>query len=643
MMSFVFNGLEVGSAHRIDFYDWNGSLILSYPFTTRAREGASVSVTSQTIGIDSASITFSITNPDNNALSVRYDGTVIESELTASTFDFSRSGLAYGVSHLIEFIDWDGTVIYTHSFAPRARRAASVSVASQTIGIDSASIRFTINNPDSNELSVRYDGTVIKSALTASSYDFSRSGLVSGVTHKIEFLDWDGSVIFTHTFAARSRNPATVSFTNVSAGYNSISVRLSVSNPDGNELELRVNGNRVSADLSSASPSASITGLDPRTSYTITVQDVSCGSTVATTTATTVTSVNWSQDGSGNTTFTLTDAFASLYPNAAITVTDSLGYKVKTTSPSSKKFYVAASDSVYSDSYTVKVTSGGSTVDTVTASLSGKARPVIGMTYETYGPATLEEAKRNGYSWISYPGYKYQLKSGYVEDVYRDDSETPEVIPDNTHWTALIVKNSSGEVFRIAVSGIGIEEECVRLTGTEWISFWALGGNYDDAPAGTYTAALYTADGYTVDEMQDMFYEATEAEDYEKAMPLINAFISSGRRVSKNVSYNVPDDDGYKGDGYTTINSAQIVRDRLLVNATVSYYGDTGLEGFLVFVSASDPTVMLSDPISLGTGSTYGYSIDPTYLDTTDPVYMIIYTGTFSPENYIVIDYIIPQ
>ena len=68
--------------------------------------------------------------------------------------------------------------------------------------------------------------------------------------------------------------------------------------------------------------------------------------------------------------------------------------------------------------------------------------------------------------------------------------------------------------------------------------------------------------------------------------------------------------------------------------------GADGVEGFLTIVSASDPTVQLITPVSLGT-STDGASFttgDLSY-NSTGAVYIIIYSRSFSPENFLCVWY----
>jgi hypothetical protein len=632
---FALSGLEINSSHTIEFYDWDGSVILSYPFETAARKGATVKLVEETVTLDSVSLDFSITNPDKNPLKILIDGETAEEAFTGTVYSTDLTGLSPEETHQIEFRDWDDSVIMSHSFSSRARARASVELTEETVDIESVYLAFSIVNPDRNPITVKYDGVTLDESVTTATYSRLFTDLTAGQIHTIEFTDWDGTVLLSRPFSPRLRTAATVSFTEVQAGYNSISLKLSVENPDNNELELQVNGSRVSADLSSASPSTVLTGLSPRTTYNISVVDVSRNTIAATRSATTATSVNWSQDGSGNATFVLTDEFVSAYPRATLTVTDSLGQRIPLTASSSANTYGAsANDLVYRDSYTVKLTSGGNTIETLTADLTGKARPVFSLVHNTYGPATLSAAKSNEdhYSYIVYPGFTYDFKSGYIDTVKESQYEH---LPGKLRWTALVMKDSSGNVVSINVSGVEVEGED-ELNVKQNLEIRRLNGFDDDweIKAGRYTAALYIADGYTASEMQDLVW------DEESAQQLVNIFTVSGRQVSSSVNVTVRDSSPI-GDGFFYDRSdPQIIRGELVLSLSCYYYPENNKEGFLTVVSAADPTTQLIDPISLGTTDNYGYDTGQLFCHTEGPVYVIMYTGSFSPENYLVVQYV---
>ncbi len=639
MLSFKMDGLEESSSHVIDIYDWDGTLVLSYSFTTKSRNSASVTLSSESYTLNSAALSFTITNPDKNALTVKYDSATVEQSLTAETYNFSRTGLNPGESHMLEFYDWDGTLILSYPFSANGRRPASVSLSSQNVSFDRATVNFSITNPDGNQLTVKYDGSTVERAYTGTSYTLTRTGLTSGQNHTVEFVDWDGTTIFTHTFAARERTSPSVSHSGTKAGYNTVTVKVSVtSNPDGNQLELRLNGNKVNADLTSSTFETELTGLSPRTSYTITVRDLSKGANAATTTVTTVSSVTVSQDGSGNATFTLTDEFYAAYPRAMITLTDSLGQKVSVTSRGNGVFYAAANDLTYADTYTLTLKSGNSSVDTVTSSLSGKTRPVFTLTHYNYGPAKLDEARTSEYheSYISYPYYYYNLKKGYVEKVTDSDHQVPEGLH---RWTALIIKDSSGKTVGAMISGLMIEDEETELNESMRVRFEMSDAN--ELTAGTYTAALYTADGLTEDNVMALYFNAFD-EDPQGLADFNNTFITNGRRITENVSFKVQET-AYKGDGFIyDIDDPANTGSAVIYNLAIYYYKPEDVAsapGYLAIVSAADPTVNLIDPILIGTEDTSNFRPGRLTVNTLDPVYIIIYTGTFSPENYLYVRY----
>ncbi len=637
--NFSRTGLNPGESHMLEFYDYDGTLILSYPFSASSRRPAGVSLSSESYTLNSATLSFTITNPDKNALTVKYDSATVEQELTAETYNFSRTGLNPGESHMLEFYDWDGTLILSYPFSANGRRPASVSLSSQNVSFDRATVNFSITNPDGNQLTVKYDGSTVERAYTGTSYTLTRTGLTSGQNHTVEFVDWDGTTIFTHTFAARERTSPTVSLSGTKAGYNTVTVKVSVtSNPDGNQLELRLNGNKVNADLTSSTFETELTGLSPRTSYTITVRDLSKGANAATTTVTTVSSVTVSQDGSGNATFTLTDEFYAAYPRAMITLTDSLGQKVSVTSRGNGVFYAAANDLTYADTYTLTLKSGNSSVDTVTSSLSGKTRPVFTLTHYNYGPAKLDEARTSEYheSYISYPYYYYNLKKGYVEKVTDSDHQVPEGLH---RWTALIIKDSSGKTVGAMISGLMIEDEETELNESMRVRFEMSDAN--ELTAGTYTAALYTADGLTEDNVMALYFNAFD-EDPQGLADFNNTFITNGRRITENVSFKVQET-AYKGDGFIyDIDDPANTGSAVIYNLAIYYYKPEDVAsapGYLAIVSAADPTVNLIDPILIGTEDTSNFRPGRLTVNTLDPVYIIIYTGTFSPENYLYVRY----
>ncbi|MBP5173974.1 MAG: hypothetical protein ILP01_03405, partial [Clostridia bacterium] len=563
------------------------------------------------------------------------DGETAEEAFTGSAYSADFTGLDPEETHQIEFRDWDDTLLLSHSFSPRARAGATVELTEETVDVESVSMTFSIVNPDRNPLTVKYDGVTLDESITVDSYSKQFTNLSPGQIHTIEFVDWDGTVIFSHTFSPRLRTAATVSFTEVQAGYNSISVKLSVDNPDNNVLELRLNGNKVSADLSSATPSTVLTGLNPRTTYSISVVDVSRNTIAATRSATTATSVNWSQDGSGNATFTLTDEFVSAYPNARLTVTDSLGYQIPLVASTQPNTVGAHSTSlIYADNYTLTLTSGGNTIETLSANLTGKARPVFSLVHNTHGPATLAAARSNEdhYSYTVYPGFTYDFKSGHIDTVKESQYEH---LPGKLRWTALILKNTSGKVVSINVSGVEVEGE-EELNVKQDLEIRKLDGFDDDweLPAGRYTAALYIADGYTAAEMQELVWSE------ENAQQLVNIFTVSGRQVSSGVSVTIKDSSPI-GDGFFYDRSdPQVIRGELVISLSCYYYPEDGKEGFLTVVSAADPTTQLIDPISLGTTENYGYDTGQLFCHTEDPIYVIMYTGSFKPENYLVVRYV---
>ncbi|MBR5006205.1 MAG: hypothetical protein IKY07_03850, partial [Clostridia bacterium] len=636
-----FTGLVSGASHTIEFVDWNGDVIFTHTFAAKTRQAATVRVASETLDFDSADLTFSITNPDSGELTIKYDGTTLESGFTGTSYTRRLTGLVSGENHTFEFIDWNGDVIFTHTFAAKTRQAATVTLASQEIGYDSAVLSFTITNPDSGELTIKYDGSTLESGFTSNSFNHSLTGLVSGVNHTFEFIDWNGDVIFTHTFAARDRTTATVTFSNVTPGFNSVAVELSVDNPDGNDLQLKIGSTVLTTDFTAATPTATATGLTPRTSYTLTVTDLSTGTQVATTTVETASSVTWEKNASGDYVFTFEDDFFALYPRATVSVTDSKGYTINLTSSSENSATLAANDFVYTDSYTVTIKNGDTVVDTLTSNLSGSARPVFTLEYASFTPATIAEAYNDTDFHISYSGYphfSYNLVSGLVQNNILDDGSFED---GPQRWTAMVIKDSSGTIMSVIVSGLGGMETDNGLSesGTLWIQ--PIDTVYDEIPDGTYTAALYTADGFTLDDMSEFLNKLyNDGITAGEGIPYV--FTDAGRKISDDATFTKTTSDPI-GDAWVYNQADPYVTEGPV---TVRSFGgsytapEDGVEGFLTIVSASDPTVQLITPVSLGT-STDGASFttgDLSY-NSTGAVYIIIYSRSFSPENFLCVWY----
>ena len=86
-------------------------------------------------------------------------------------------------------------------------------------------------------------------------------------------------------------------------------------------------------------------------------------------------------------------------------------------------------------------------------------------------------------------------------------------------------------------------------------------------------------------------------------------------------------------------------RDAIIDSSSVTRYLScsyeppaAGGEGFVTVVSASNPTVQL-ETVSLGTEEYWGRNIDRFYYATLDPVYVIIYHDSFTPANYLYVEY----
>ena len=205
------------------------------------------------------------------AITAKLDGEDFEFETDGEQITADITALEENSSHTLEFSDEDGSLILSYPFSTRRRAKAAVSLLSENVGVDSVSLEFEITNPDGNEISVYYDGEEYAASVTENPYTATFNGLTIGEEHEIEFRDQDGSVIMTHSFSARERKPANVVITGLAGGFSTVTVSLEVDNPDNNQLELRINGQAAEIDFEAEEPYAVITGLDPRTDYTVSV------------------------------------------------------------------------------------------------------------------------------------------------------------------------------------------------------------------------------------------------------------------------------------------------------------------------------------------------------------------------------------
>ena len=590
---------------------------------------------------DSFTVRLSAENVDVSTLSAAVDDRA--ATLTAPSTDsivITADGLEPATAYTYRILGENSDVLYTGSITTARRTPASVTLSSEEIGFDHAELTFAVTNPDSNPLRINYDGTALETAFTGNTYVHDFTGLVSGETHTLEFVDWDGTVLLTHSFAARRRVGATVSFTDVTAGFDSISVTLSVNNPDGNELRLKLGDDPVDIDFTAAAPSTTVTGLTPRTDYTLTVTDVSLDQVAASAGTATQTSVTATQDASGNVHFEWNSDFLSDHSFVEIRATDSLGYTIPVTVLEDDVMMISASTLMYADEYTITVTAEDVTADSFTVSLTGDERPAFELNYHSNLPATLEEALNDTdwhTSYSKYPEFNYELKSGVVREPMNDDGEFQE---GPLLWTALILKNSSGEPMTLAVSGLtGLESDRPGgLSGKAMLYFQYKDGS-EELPEGNYNAALYVVAGYTLDEMVDLVNAYNEYNDHYD--DIFRTFMEDGRQATADVPL-VKAESGPTGYAYANFSNDPVVSGtQTSWSINCSYYFEGADEGFLVIVSADDPTVQLCAPISLGTGDG---SIDPGTIvtDTTSPVFIIIYINTFSPDNYLFVQYYEP-
>ncbi len=639
-VSVSFTGLPEESSHTLVFYDQDGGTILSYPFTTRSRTHATMSELSFTTDLTTASGSFSLNNPDGNTISAKLDGTSIQPTISGSTLSVSFTGLGEGSSHTLVFYDYDGSTILSYPFTTRSRTHATMSVQRFTSDLTTASGSFTLTNPDGNTISAKLNGNTIQPTISGNIVSVSLTGLAEGSPHTLVFYDYDGSTILSYPFTTRSRTPATASFTALSAGFNSIDVGVSITNPDGNTLELRRGSTKITADMTGSTATATIGGLSPRTAYTISVYDVSVGAQVISQQVTTDTTATWSQNTAGDVTFVYTDSFANAYPRSSLTLTDEFGESVYV-SMTNDGWTASAEDIIYGGTYTVALTYNGTQLDSFTITLTGEQRPSFTMSYSGYGPATTAEALEQQTSSTTYPRYTYMLNSGYIPES-NDAAGSPAGTTSSgtERFNALFLINSSGTPVRVAVAGWS---DCILTNVGELMEIYFNESQLDpEITSGTYTAAFWTVDGYTAEQIDSLLWGQTGSTSNAEA--LSELFWNNGRRISSYVTVNITitDELGY---GYTYISSDPVASNNgyyYSFECSYSPADNSTEEGFFTIVSASDPTVQLITPMSLGTTGTYGQSVSRQFVQSTSPVFAIIYSGSFDPLNFLYVMYVDP-
>ncbi len=643
----TFEGLTPGQIYYLDVSaDGEIRLSLNYLLPEAETEEpqfvpAEISSLSCSSGLTSVRAVFSVVNPAENAITAKLDGEDFGFETDGERITADITGLEENSSHTLEFYDEDGSLILSYPFSTRKRAKAAVSLLSENVGVDSVSLEFEITNPDGNEISVYYDGEEYAASVTENPYTATFNGLTIGEEHEIEFRDQDGSVIMTHSFSARERKPANVVITGLAGGFSTVTVSLEVDNPDNNQLELRINGQEAEIDFEAEEPYAVITGLDPRTDYTVSVTDLSRGEELVSQSVATSTSLTWSQDRSGNTTFTLTDEFIAEHPGVSLTLTDSLGVNIPVTSLSdSKGFKATAEKLIYTDTYSVELTlPDGSSADSLSAGLTLKARPVFELKFFDNQPATLKEAKSDEYhtSYTSDSRLGFRLKSGYLPV---QEPDYGAVTDKKYTWAAVIVKNSSGKAKSVCVGYYG--ETDIISKSSEYRGFYG-GSTLDDAdgmlPKGSYTAAYYLLDGYTVTQMEDLIWGTGTTEPTPEQ--IADPFLKKGRKISSDVSFTVKNPTPMAwGSLYKYSDTVDLGNGSYSFYFEYSFSGmDTGFTGYIALVSASDTSIALNDPIIIGSDEIFGERVTRYTVQASGPVYIILYQKELKPANYLCVIY----
>ena len=120
-------------------------------------------MTDQTASYDSFTVKLSVENADVNTLSATVEDR--SAELTAqsdSSITVAADGLEPNTSYTYRILDENNDVLYSGSITTARRTPATVTLSSETLDFTSASLAFTITNPDGNPLTINYDGTALE-------------------------------------------------------------------------------------------------------------------------------------------------------------------------------------------------------------------------------------------------------------------------------------------------------------------------------------------------------------------------------------------------------------------------------------------------------------------------------------------------
>ncbi|MCQ2426865.1 MAG: hypothetical protein MJ137_00495 [Clostridia bacterium] len=280
------DNLEPETTYSYVLKDGDGNVLCEGIAETPARAHASIEVSEYLPALNSLSLAFRVDKPDGNEITAEFDGAEFVPETTDGVIRLEYTNLEEGSKHYIVFRDYDGSVIGEFDFETRSREGAVIELREQEISFDSVRLVYSVYNPDSNAITLKYDGVTVDADLSGSTFILERTGLTMGENHTVEFIDIDGSVILSHSFSAKLRTQASVELTEADGRYDSIfgassnefksfCIRATYrySNPDGNSIKVTVNGQEATAYYSDGTAVLPVDNLEPSTDYEIVFTD----------------------------------------------------------------------------------------------------------------------------------------------------------------------------------------------------------------------------------------------------------------------------------------------------------------------------------------------------------------------------------
>ena len=187
-------------------------------------------------------------------------------------FELSVTGLSPLTTYTVVFRDSvTGNKAYEYSFVT-GRPTAVVQVVNVEPGLSTVSMTVNVENPYGIDVSASMAGQTMK--LDGSGgMSFSFGQLEEGTEYSYEIKDGYGEVLASGTATTLLSETASVSVTRQSVNCHDIALLFDVSNPDGHELSVTVNGRNTDFTYDNGTMTLSLSGLDDNAAHEIAITD----------------------------------------------------------------------------------------------------------------------------------------------------------------------------------------------------------------------------------------------------------------------------------------------------------------------------------------------------------------------------------